>query len=81
MQIYLLELTDEGRRRAPAYEVVGALVVVALNCDDARDIAAEAALDEGPCTWLDPQLSSIKLVGLSMTLGSAGVMCREDNAS
>lgn len=83
MFLYLLEMTDEGGDRAPAFEVNHAMVVRAANSKHARALAADYVIDEPRDTWLNGRYSTCRRLG-EVTDGAkrkAEVVCQDSNAT
>lgn len=76
MRLWELNLTK--LQGLPTYEIVNKFIVRATSARQARKLASEKCIDEGPDVWLDPTRSSCSLLKQE---GKAGVIAKEDNAS
>lgn len=55
MKLFLLQNPDHDDRQ---YDIANGFVIAAETHHEARKIASQHCGDEGPGTWLDPEMSS-----------------------
>lgn len=70
MKLYILARPENEH---PYYDVNNRVCVIAASPAKARKLAAAVAGDEGPAVWLDPKLTTCRVVDIA----SPGVLCRE----
>ena len=75
MKLWLLKRKFEDRH---PWDTVNGFVVRATSSQQARRLAAEQKLDEGSNVWLDPKLSTCRVL---KSEGTPTVILRDANAS